>query len=370
MPQSPHILHAHPWRELDTPDAIRAWDALALWPSEPNPFFESWFLLPALRALDPGGAQKILCLRVDGRLAGLLPLAPSRRYYTRPIPHLASWLHPNCFLGAPLVARGQEQAFWRALLAWADAQGGLSLFLHLAALPLSGALADALRAVLAEQTRPAALVHTKNHVILHSAQSPQAYYEANVSAKKRKEYRRQANRLAELGTVAVERQTGSEHLDHWIETFLALEASGWKGKAGSALASAPATTALWQASLTGAAARHRLERLALTLDGRPIAMLATFLAPPAAVLFKTTYAEHFAPYSPGVLLQRENLAMLTAPGITFTDSCAGEDHPMIPHLWSERRPVGAVSIAIGGAARRGLFTALARRELGHAPLGI
>jgi hypothetical protein len=49
------------------------------------------------------------------------------------------------------------------------------------------------------------------------------------------------------------------------EAFLALEAAGWK--AGSALACDAATADLWRQALRGAAARGRLNRLALHLDG-------------------------------------------------------------------------------------------------------
>jgi hypothetical protein len=87
-------------------------------------------------------------------------------------------------------------------------------------------------------------------------------------------------------------------------------------------------------------------------------------------MFKTAFDESLAAYSPGVLLQRENMAMLGAKDIAWVDACAGEDHPMISHLWRERRPVGRVSIALGGAARRAVFGALARRELGGRPFGI
>ncbi|MBB3956148.1 GNAT family N-acetyltransferase [Novosphingobium sediminicola] len=358
------------WRDMQDMGSMLAWDALAMWASEPNPFFESWYLLPALRGLDPDGRVRILRFEMGGDLAGIMPIVRQSRYYTRPIPHWASWAHPNGFLGAPLVVRGMERSFWRALLAWADAQGGLGLFLHLGELPLSGAVADGLRDVLNEQGRNAALVGRKQHVMLQSDLSPEAYFEAAVSGKKRKEYRRQANRLGELGELAFVRHEDEDDLSAWCEDFLKLEAAGWKGEAGSALACLPATTALWREGLHGAAARGRLERLSMTLDGRPIAMLATFMTKPGAFMFKTAYDETLSAYSPGVLLQRENLAMLDMPGLGWVDSCADETHPMITHLWHERRPVGRVSIEIGGAVRRGLFGAMARRELGGAGFGI
>ena len=113
----------------------------------------------------------------------------------------------------------------------------------------------------------------------------------------------------------------------------------------------------------------RLERLSLTLDGRPLAMLATFLSPPGAFSYKTAFAEDFARFSPGVLLQRENLAILERPEIAWTDSCAQADHPMIDHLWRERRTVGRLSIAIGGPLRRAAFHRFVRAEMARNPSG-
>jgi len=285
------------------------------------------------------------------------------RYYRWPIPNMASWLHGNCFLGAPLVAKGAEHAFWHALLAWADAHGGAALFLHLRQLPLTGALHAALGDVLAEGNREAAIVHREERAMLASGLSPDAYLEAALSGKKRKELRRQFARLSELGAVRFERRGDAEALAPWTGQFLALEAAGWKGRAGSALSNEPATAGLFREALAGAAARGRLERLTLYLDGRPVAMLATFLTPPGAFSYKTAFDESLARFSPGVLLQRENLAILEREGIDWTDSCAAADHPMIDHVWRERRSVGAVSIAIGGTLRRTAFHHLVQAEL-------
>src|SRR5262249_15551850 len=149
-----------------------------------------------------------------------------------------------------------------------------------------------------------------------------------LSGKKRKELRRQCARLSELGDVSFERRADARDLDAWIERFLALELAGWKGLAGSALAAEPATAHLFRESLHGAAQRGKLERLTLSLDGEPIAMLATFLTPPGAFSFKTAFDERYARYSPGVLLQRENLAVLDRDDIAWSDSCAAADHPM------------------------------------------
>ena len=363
-------LKAASWHAMESPAARREWDALAAHASEPNPFYESWYLLPSLRTLDPHGEVQLLRFECDGILAGLLPVTRDRRYYRWPIPHLRSWVHANCFLGIPLVAAGMERAFWRALLEWADADAGTALFLHLSHLPLGGPLHDALAAVLAEQGRASALVHREDRALLRSKLSPQAYLEAALSAKKCKELRRQHNRLSELGELRFDRRTDGEGLSGWIESFLALEHSGWKGAGASALASHQVTRDLFRDALTGAAAKGKLERLTLSLDGQPVAMLVNFLTPPGSFGYKTAFDERYARYSPGVLIQRENLALLERSGIEWCDSCAAADHPMIDRIWRERRTIGRLSIGIGGTLRRRLFQALVCAELRRNPAGL
>jgi CelD/BcsL family acetyltransferase involved in cellulose biosynthesis len=339
------------------------WDLLARQVAEPNPFLESWYLLPALRTLDPDETLQIFLLEHGDEIVGLMPLAAEKRYYRRPIPHLAGWTHPNAFLGTPLIAKGHEQTFWRELLAWADRNTGNALFLHLTDLVLEGPVFKALTRVIAEQKRTGAIVHREERALLRSNEGPEAYFTASMSGKKRKELRRQLNRLGEQGTVAFERRHDDECLAEWTEAFLTLEASGWKGKVGSALGLAEETTTRFRSALAGAAEQGRLERRTMTLDGKPIAMLASFLCAPGAFSFKTAFDEAYSKFSPGVLLQCENLMILDRPEIAWTDSCAAADHPMIDHIWRERRPVGRISLAIGGTLRRKAFGMLARAEL-------
>ena len=356
-----------PWRDMAR--EIAAWDYLADVASEPNPFFESWYLLPSLEALDRAGDVAILRFEQDGALRGLLPVARPRMYYHLPVPNLASWLHANCFLGTPLVETGCEVPFWQALLDWADKNAGMALFLHLRAMPLTGPIHAALLGVLAGGTRQAELVHREERALLASDLDAEAYWQASLSNKKRKELRRQLKRLSDEGNVEIRRETGAAGLSQWSQQFLALEQSGWKGRAGSSLAANPATADLFGQSLRGAAAHGKLERLSLLLDGKPIAMLASFLTPPGAFSYKTAFDEDYARYSPGVLLQHENLTMLDRPDIAWSDSCAASDHPMIDRIWRERRTIGRISIAIGGGLRRAAFRQFVRMELSRSKRG-
>jgi CelD/BcsL family acetyltransferase involved in cellulose biosynthesis len=348
--------------EAETPAFRAAWERLVSRAAEPNPFFEPWFLIPSLRHCDAGRAVRVAAWFRSEQLAGLLPVLRSSNYYGHRVPHLRGWLHPNAFAGVPLIAAGHEEAFWEGLITHCDAAARGSLFVHLSQLPAEGPGYTALTRVLARQTRATYPTGEETRALLAGDMSAAAYLAAAMSAKKRKELRRQHNRLAEEGALTFERVEGEEDLARWTAEFLALEAAGWKGEAGSALAKAPGTRALFEAALGGAAAAGRLERLALRLDGRAIAMLANFLTAPGAFSFKTAFDERLARFSPGVLLQLENLALLERPDIDWADSCAAEGHPMIERLWRGGRRMVNVNIAIGGWPRRALFRLLKAYE--------
>ena len=364
------VLVAASWKRWADGAAIQRWDALALDAAEPNPFFESWYLLPALRRFDKAGKVEILRFERGGQLVGLMPIESSWRYQRWSLPHLRTWLHPNCFAAAPLVAKGCERAFWEAFFVWADANGGPALFAHLPEMPIDGPLAAALRTEARAKSRRLELVHREERALLESEMNPDGYLQHAVRGKKRKELRRQHARLSEEGALKVERYDDARCLATWIDHFLALEASGWKGKAGSALATHDATTGLFREALRGAAERGRLERLSLTLDGRPVAMLANFVTSPGAFCYKTAFDERFARFSPGVLLQLENLALLEHEAIAWCDSCAAANHPMIDSLWTERRAIGRYSVAIGGRFKRTGFDRIVSAELARNPTGL
>ncbi|WP_231889590.1 GNAT family N-acetyltransferase [Erythrobacter neustonensis] len=341
---------------------LAEWERLVAHAAEPNPFFEAWYLRPALDQWGTARGVRIAAWYHGGRLAGLMPVERPARYYGHPLPHLAGWLHANAFCGVPLVMAGHEAAFWRDVLAHFDDNPGSALFLHLPLLPEGGPLDAALTRVLAAAPRAHYVAAREERAMLEGKVSAAAYCDAAMSAKKRKELRRQHNRLAEEGTLTFDRVEGDAGLAAWTAEFLALEAAGWKGAAGSALVSSPDTRALFIEALAGAAAAGRLERLALRIDGRAIAMLVNFLTLPGVYSYKTAFDEAYARFSPGMLLQLENLALLEKPGFGWADSCAVQGHPMIERLWRSRRAMVSRNIAIGGPVRRAVFRLLKAYE--------
>jgi hypothetical protein len=140
------------------------------------------------------------------------------------------------------------------------------------------------------------------------------------------------------------------------DVYLSLEAAGWKGERGAAFANGAATRSFFHRMMAGAWATGRLEFLRLDLNGEAIAMLINFRTPPASWSYKIAYDERLSRFSPGVMIEIENLMRVLAdPEIDWMDSCAVEDHPMINSLWAERRQIVQISVPLSGLKRRATY---------------
>ncbi len=346
------------------------WATLAARASEPNAYHESWFLRPALAHLRRERDVRLAEARdADGVLRGLLPLTLYSRYGRLRAHHTANWAHYQCFMGAPLIDAGHETAFWAALLQALDASAWAEGFLSISGLCEGGPVLLGLEAAAAQSGRSCPIVHRYDRAALASDLDADAYLESAVRGKKRKELRRLGNRLRDMGTVAFRVLEHSAQIAEWADTFLALEAAGWKGEDGAALGNTPETAAFFREIVGGAFSAGRLDFQRLDLDGRAIAMLVNFRTPPGSWSFKIAYEEALARFSPGVLIELENLQrVLGDPQVNWMDSCAVENHPMIDRLWMERRGIVQVSVPLSGAARRLVYNACRAAETGSARL--
>jgi CelD/BcsL family acetyltransferase involved in cellulose biosynthesis len=143
--------------------------------------------------------------------------------------------------------------------------------------------------------------------------------EERASAKFRANLRRRARRLGEMGAVALRRVDGGPGVDAAVDEFLALEASGWKGARGTAIALDPTLAGFYRRIARDAAARGGLAIRALLLDGRAIAVHLGLVHRGVYYLPKTAYDEALGSVSPGQLLQREVLAECDARGLAGFD---------------------------------------------------
>jgi CelD/BcsL family acetyltransferase involved in cellulose biosynthesis len=331
------------------------WNDLAVNAAEPNAFAERWFFMASVRNLPIPTALRLVTVWAGTQLIGLVPLTIGSRYGRMRVRHVVNWQHHHDFLGVPLMRRGHEAVFWAALIGLLDGADWAPGFLHLTGLVEGGPAHRGLVAAAEAIGRRCDIVHRVHRAQLDAGLDPDEYYRDNVRKKKRKELKRLAVRLAEQGTIETRRLTRADEVTNWGKHFLALERSGWKGRAGSALASRADTAAFFRDMLAGAHAAGRLDILRMDLDGHPVAMLANFITPPGAFSFKIAFDEDYARFSPGVLVQIENLQILRRGDVAWMDSCAAENHPMIDSLWSGRRSIVRVTLPLAGWRRGATF---------------
>lgn len=160
-----------------------------------------------------------------------------------------------------------------------------------------------------------------------------------TSGSTRRKLRQDWNRLSRLGTVAVSNARDGESAIAAMETFLKLEASGWKGRRGTALLSNARDATFARRFVGDLAAKGDASVALLMLDGQPIAAQVLLYCGRDAYTWKPAFDESFAAFSPGMLLvDRITTELLGSGDVDIIDSCATEESFM-GRLFSGRKPV-------------------------------
>ena len=152
-----------------------------------------------------------------------------------------------------------------------------------------------------------------------------------------------------------------------FEDFLALEASGWKGREGTALLSDAADAQYARGMIAALAANGEAAIHSLTLDGRPVSMQVVLRSGRTAFTWKTAYDEALHDFSPGTLLLEDYTASLLADrDIDQVDSCAFDDTGYMS-AWQERAGLAQLwfDARAGGSAA---FTLVVRLQSGYLAL--
>jgi CelD/BcsL family acetyltransferase involved in cellulose biosynthesis len=287
-------------------------------------------------------ALSVLRCEDEGGWVACLAVVPVRGRRDVLGPGLASWHHEYSFLGTPLLASGAEQEGARGLLGLVGARRRTG-FLALDWVR-SGPAGKALRsagasAVVADQFERAFVFRPE----------PGASPGSPLSAKRAKELRRHQRRLAEAlgGSPEIAERTGDPRAP---ADFLALEGSGWKGRAATAMAARPGHGPFFTAICEAFARRGALQILSLEARGRRAAMQCNLRAGEGLFCFKVAYDEGLGLHSPGAQLEVGALEQFAGDEqARWMDSCAAPDAELINRLWPDRTTLNTLIIPADGA---------------------
>jgi CelD/BcsL family acetyltransferase involved in cellulose biosynthesis len=226
-----------------------------------------------------------------------------------------------------------------ALLDAIDDDAGLPKIVALDMMGADGATYDALLRVLDKRGSAPCLFAQWQRPKLVSELDGKSYLELALSGSTRKKLRQHRRKLSEKGklTSVVASQPGA--VCRALEEFLAMEASGWKGRNGTALLSNKADAAFMRGAVGALAAAGCASIHSLYVDGKPASMQIVARLGAAAFTWKTAYDEAFQDFSPGTLLLEDyTAAFLADKSIGHVDSCSFDDSGYMA-AWTERQPM-------------------------------
>jgi CelD/BcsL family acetyltransferase involved in cellulose biosynthesis len=352
-----------PIDELDE-RGLDAWRDLAADAVEPNPFFEPEWVLPAARHL---GQRRVGVLVVkDGSRdwLGCMPVVPRLRRWHAQFPVLSGWRHCYSFLGTPLVRRAAPEVDTERLVgeAFAASRSGM------VALPWvgdDGPVAQGLLAAVDATGREPVLRRSFDRALMSRAMLEDGAGVA-LDARHHRDLRRLARRLAEVLEGPLELHDRSTS-DKAVEDFMDLEASGWKGRRGTALRSRASHADFFREVCDGFRRQGRLQILALGTPEKTVSLKCNVLAGDFVFFFKIAHDEAFAHYRPGLQLELRMLELFRERmSEQWMDSCAAPDSKLFEHFWRGRRPISSYVLVGPGHPVSDVVTQPVRRLAAHA----
>jgi CelD/BcsL family acetyltransferase involved in cellulose biosynthesis len=323
------------------------WEALAADACDPNPFYEHWMLLPALEAHGKPAEFRCIAVWIDGTLAALFPMVLDRRWRKTPLTALRSWRHRNMLIGTPLVsAKGGAKTAARCVTALL--QSGLGSVVEFDWTCAGGAFYGALAEAASAAAMPWTVTDVYTRAVLLKERDPRQRFNSNM----KNNLRRWQARLGAAGRLTPVRLAEGDDVDAWTQEFMRLEASGWKGRAGTALACREDDRRFVAAVFGEAFRRGRLQITGLNLDGRPLARHVMFSGGEGSFSFKLAYDETYASCSPGILAEVDNVRQfMEMPGLRWIDSNTARESTGYARVWKDRLTVQRVAIGARGAGR-------------------
>ena len=313
---------------------------------EPNAFYEPWMLVPALRWLyPPKGLQMVLIFRsgVSGekpKLIGFFPLEIRGVYNHFPVKTVRLWRHKFCYLCTPLLHREYAREALGAFMSWLESRKSQGKILEFGQVRGEGPVHDVIVERLWKNAKPSLVDVRWVRPCMYRASSAQEFLDRSLSSRHQKDLQKKEKKLCQIGNVKYASPETARDADRWTQEFLALEAKGWRGQQGVAISNQPSGPEFFQEAMKSAWDAGRLRMIGLALDFSLIAIKINLACNGGAFAFMITYDEAYSTYSPGLLLEVENIKRFHQDASsTWMDSCADQNSSLFTRVWPDKRTI-------------------------------
>jgi len=197
-----------------------------------------------------------------------------------------------------------------------------------------GEACQAMVAALGRRRLPWVFLNRFQRAILEAGSTFDEHMKRRVPADRRKGLARNRRRLEQLGQVGHEAHCSGEGLDRAVAAFLKIEASGWKGKRGTALACDEQSRKFATDAFTGREQNSICRADVLTLNGTPIAVSLITIAGRTGFAVKACYDDTYRSYGAGLLLETEVIrGFLSGDWADRLDAATAGAH-VLDSLWA------------------------------------
>jgi CelD/BcsL family acetyltransferase involved in cellulose biosynthesis len=332
---------------------LSAWADLVSRAAEPNPFFEPDYVVPSVRHRK---VPIVLLTVFEGDdMVACLPLFRHGRTLLR----LPMWGVPNV-LGVPHVDPACVDRAWPVALRFLATRFDVRRMLRLHRVPADGVVGPALLAAVDRFRCPTMEPGPVSCPTLRRRRDPTYLKERLQSRTRLKLGQKRRNFESLLGhrLRLVDRGTDPSA----VERFLALEAAGWKGQAGTAMLGIPGESNFFREMCGRFRDRGRLRMLSLEAGGTTVAMRCDVAAGEGLFSLKTSYDERYARFSPGLLLEIDSVAMFHEGSAAWLSSATNYPDSPTFAVYPDRRTL-VDAVAILDPVTRLLLTQLVRPAL-------
>lgn len=285
----------------------------------------------------------------EERLLGLWALRRTRSLNSALMPVLEAPLVPLYEVSsAPVLDRERASDVAVALVRAIVEAPDLPKILKLPLLPMQGGVFAAFEAALAAGSTITTFERWQRPMLVPELDDDAERYLRRALGQGYKKRMQQHRQLDKAGALAFERHRGADAIAA-LEDFLALEAAGWKGRGGTALASLPQHGAYIREIVRSFAAVDGARIDLLRLDDQPIAGGLLLDLAGQSHFLKIAYDESKARLSPGRALAIEMLRADFATCRPFRlDSGAGDRVDPSAYPWGERQEMANAIVALAG----------------------
>ncbi len=335
------------------------WRHLCRAATRDEPFLRPEWIRIHLESFEPEARLRLVHARRGDRLVAILPLVEEKaRWKGIPYRRLrsASGVH-SCRFDL-LAEAGEEEAAARAIFDHLASIPGWDV-LELRDVPLGGRAERLLDLAAASGFSIGTWESMRTPYVVFPESGGMEALRRGLSSKFRANLRRRRKKIAQGAELRLRRFDHAE--PRVLEDFYRLEAAGWKGRRGTAIAADPRTRAFYDRVAAFAEAEGILALYSLERNGKPVAMHFGLASGDRYYLPKPAYDESFSSSSPGQLLMEDVLGDCVERGLHVFDFLGPQmDWKMdwtdrvLPHRWCfVHRP-----------SARGKALYLARRKIG------